>query len=205
MNVVTLLEYSIGGTMILMFFLFNKMTSGLIVNLMKVNARPKKKVLVKVYNLISAYYTTGEYEQGILKIKSRFKDEKSKEYPIYTLAVPEDKPELIKMVFKKQCFEVYEEKGGFKLVNDSEHLRALTGYDAQKFDYLLQRALMRPALDDVEMLKKMIIFTLLGVGAVALITLYLAFQINAMKKEIGMIHEILIMVANNTAPVPTVI
>ena len=129
---------------------------------LKVKASSGRLVLVKVRSKLRDYFKAGEVIDNTLKFKSANKHSR-------TLNLPEQN--AFYKAFNVTCIDVDESKNAIYTLDNG----AVTGYDAEKYDDLILRALLKPALNN----KKLIIIMLM----VALV-IFLAFGIIGLQYQI---------------------
>lgn len=140
----------------------------------KVKASAGKRVLVKIRTILRDYYAVGEIIDGSLKFKSANKNSR-------TLILPTDKPTIYKS-FNVNCIDVDEEKNCIYTLD----AKGVSGYDAEKYDDLILRALLKPALHS-QMLKiivvliVLIIIGIIAVGAMQYQTYQVVTLLNSAK------------------------
>jgi hypothetical protein len=113
-------------------FILNFLSSGFILTMLKVKASRGKKLLVRIRTPLNDYFKVGEVLEGNVIYKNRKGDKITMKLPKYTNAIFRS--------WNMNCIDVDEEKNAIVCVD----FNPITGYDAQRFDQLLTRALMKP-------------------------------------------------------------
>lgn len=167
MNVILIM---LGSWVLGLFIIFNKLTKGALVNIIKCKVNKKLK-LVKIYSLNEVYFTTGKYIDNQIEIKQRHKDKHTRKRDTKKIAVPEN----IKLyrVFGIDTFELYEKNNELKLIEDGI-FNTLSSYDSTLQDMLIERAIMRPSLkeEEIQKLKIIMIIAVIAGGLAFIASVY---------------------------------
>lgn len=161
---VTVLSYLV--VLLMALFLANILTKGFFFRyLMAKMGKRKGKVIVFFYNNLFYFDKVGTYREGWLTVKDRDKATRR-------IAVPSDcTRELLGCI----CIDIDEETNNILHRN----FKAISGFDAVKFEELYQRALNRSKLNDF---KKTLQVILIVVALVGLLSLVNVFLLNNLKK-----------------------
>lgn len=180
---VTVLSYL--AVLLMALFLANIFTKGFFFRYMRAKTGKRKgKVIVFMYNNLFYFDKVGTYREGWLTVKDRDKATRR-------IAVPVDcTRELLGCI----CIDIDEETNNVLHRN----FKAVSGFDAVKFEELYQRALNRSKLNDF---KKTLQIILIVVIVVALIGIINVVMMNSLKKAMleGLSHCDLRTLGNTTA------
>jgi hypothetical protein len=172
----------LGIWFVALFVMFNKLTKGALIQIIKVKMNKKLKLL-KVYSLNEIYFTTAKYIDNQLVFKQRHKDKFTKKKDIKNITVTEDK--LVYRIFGVDCFEVFEKQNDFKLIEAGTY-NTLSSYDATLQDMLVERGIMRPSLKDEEIknIKMIVIIGVVASGLCVIATIYGIIQTTEVLKAV---------------------
>jgi len=156
--------------LILAFYLsLNWMTKGFLSAYLKVKTSKGKKILTCVRSKTDIYYTTGRFKSDAFHYTTRDKD-----------------PKILSNV---DTNAIYSSLGAFVLNVDETTDNVFTfegaariGTSATTADHLVKRAIMSPEIDDH--FKKIVIFSLLAIGALLIIVLFLQYNMSETVKNI---------------------
>ena len=152
MNDVYLMVGSYVAVMAILFFVFNFLSGGLLVPLLKVKMSRGKLVLIRIRAVPTDYFRPGKVTEGFLIYKDRMKNNRR-------IGCPSHK-KFVTRSLGVNCMDIDDEKNAVVLPDFS----VVTGFDAVKFDNLYTRALMAGAPQDKILLIILIIvaFSLLA-------------------------------------------
>lgn len=162
----TMLSYL--GVLLLSLFLANILTKGFFFRYLRAKwGKRRGKVIVFFYNNLFYFEKVGTYREGWLVVKDRDKGKRR-------IAVPVDcTRELLGCI----CIDIDEESNNIMHRN----FKAVSGFDAVKFEELYQRALNRSKLNDF---KKTLQIILIVVAIIGLICIVNVIMINGLKKTL---------------------
>lgn len=141
-----------------LFFIAGVWLRGFFTPFLKVKASAGRLVLVRVRSQLRDYFKSGEVIDGTLKFKSANGHSR-------TLNIP-DYPVFYK-AYNVTCIDVDEKKNAIFMLD----AKAISGYDAEKYDDLILRALLKPALNNKKLIIIIALLALLIVLAFAIIGL----------------------------------
>lgn len=153
---------------ILLFVVIEFYTKGFIVKYIRVKASRGKKVLVRVIGQVTDYLEVGDLAEGTIKFKDRSVTGKGRK----VLAVPDG---AIKPLLGVNWVAVNEKLNA--VLNPD--FKGVTGYDAERINNLLLRALYSPPLTDP---KQMVLIVLTGACLLGII--YLGIKTGSIEKSI---------------------
>lgn len=145
----------------------------------KTKISANKKVLLRIRSRLRDYYSSGFIKDGALTFKDSTKAQR-------TIIVPRN-TEVFYRSFGVVCVDVDEERNCLFKLDGS----GVTGFDAEKFDDIIQKALQKPSALDRKIL---IVLICVIVGLLlSLFSIYFTYQNNKMLKY-------LVVAASKAAP-----
>lgn len=113
---------------------------------LKVKASQGRLVLVRLRGSVRDHYTTGDPVDGTLRFKVK------KDYRTINM-----EPLAIYRSWNMNCIDIDEEKNSI-ILRDGQHVE---GFDAQKFDDIIERALKKPNFDNNKQLVVLILLIII--------------------------------------------
>lgn len=154
----------------IIYFLLNWATGGFINQYLRVKNTKGRRKLLLVKGTGDSYFSNGVVSEGILKFRNRTKEDK-------TLTCEE---EDIIHILGIQLLIVDDTKN--ICININNFVKHFNGYDASRVDNLIARIIMAN-LDSI--IKKLLIFALIGIAIVLIISLASVFFIYQTKQIIN--------------------
>jgi len=167
------------------FILANILSKGFMFKYFRVWASRGSKLLVKIHNPMDHYYKIGWIEEGFLRFhdkttKAAMNKDKSKKNA-KRIALPDDHNPVYRCL-GVAMIEVSEEKNVLILPD----MKAVTGFDANKFNNIITRALSEPRNQKD---KTLMMITLILAGAAVLIGIVTIVNVISMQDTINLVQQ----------------